>query len=61
MATTETRPRRAAARFPVIARAVSALRAAMARYQDMVVKDPDFASKLETGLRFVSYLVPGGR
>lgn len=35
------------------------LRHAAARYEDMIVKDPEFTSKLETVLRVASYIIPG--
>ncbi len=31
-----------------------------AKYKDKVVRDPDFTSKLESGLKLASYLIPGG-
>lgn len=31
------------------------------KYQQLIVRDPDLTYKLETGLRVVSYLFPGGR
>ena len=30
------------------------------KYQQLIVRDPELAYKLETGLRVVSYLFPGG-
>ena len=44
-----------------ISRLLRPLRQLLARYEDMVVRDPDFTSKLESGLRLASYLVPGER
>ena len=38
---------------------MNTLRGVVARYQDMVVKDPELTSKLEMGFRFASYLLPG--
>ncbi len=38
---------------------LSLLCQAAARYEDMIVKDPDFTSKLETVLRVASYIIPG--
>lgn len=35
------------------------LRQAAARYEDMIVKDPDFTSKLESALKVASFLIPG--
>ena len=29
------------------------------RYEELVVRDPDLAGRLESGLRLASYLVPG--
>ena len=29
------------------------------RYQELIVKDPELASRLESGFRLASYLVPG--
>ena len=44
----------------VFARTLAALRELTGRYEDMIVADPDFTSKLESGLRLASYLLPGG-
>ena len=38
---------------------LSALRSAAGRYCDMVVKDPDLTSKLESAFRLTSYILPG--
>ena len=38
----------------------SLLQGACEAYGNTIVKDPDFTSKLETGLRIASYLIPGG-
>lgn len=38
---------------------VSMVRRAAANYEDMIVKDPQFTSKLETALRIASYIIPG--
>ena len=38
---------------------LSALRSAAERYCDMVVKDPDLTSKLESAFRLTSYILPG--
>jgi len=35
------------------------LRQLVARYEDTVVKDPDFTSKLESTLKVASYIIPG--
>lgn len=39
--------------------ALSALRSGAERYCDMVVKDPDLTSKLESAFRLTSYVLPG--
>ena len=38
---------------------LSALRNGASRYCDMVVKDPDLTSKLESAFRLTSYILPG--
>ena len=38
---------------------LSALRSGAGRYCDMVVKDPDLTSKLESAFRLTSYILPG--
>ena len=38
---------------------VSALRSGAGKYCDMVVKDPDLTSKLESAFRLTSYIIPG--
>ncbi len=38
---------------------LQALWEAVERYQEMVVKDPNLASKLETVFRVGSYIIPG--
>ena len=38
---------------------LSALRTGADKYCDMVVKDPDLTSKLESAFRLTSYIVPG--
>ena len=40
-------------------RVLEVLRELVGRYEDLIVKDPDIASKIESVLRLVSYLVPG--
>ena len=40
-------------------RVLEVLRELVGRYEDLIVKDPDVASKIESALRLVSYLVPG--
>ena len=38
---------------------LTALRSGASRYCDMVVKDPDLTSKLESAFRLTSYILPG--
>ena len=38
---------------------LSAIRSGADRYCDMVVKDPDLTSKLESAFRLTSYILPG--
>lgn len=40
-------------------RSMAVLRQAAAKYEEVIVKDPDFTSKLETVLRVASYILPG--
>ena len=40
-------------------RTLAVLRELSERYQEMVVKDPEFTSKIETVLRLASYIIPG--
>ena len=40
-------------------RTLAVLRELAGRYQEMVVKDPEFTSKIETVLRLASYVIPG--
>lgn len=39
--------------------AITVLRSGAGKYCDMVVKDPDLTSKLESAFRLTSYVVPG--
>ena len=39
--------------------ALTVLRSGAGKYCDMVVKDPDLTSKLESAFRLTSYVVPG--
>ena len=38
---------------------VTMLRQAAAKYEDMIVKDPNFTSNLESALKVASYIIPG--
>ncbi len=38
---------------------VKLLRTAVTKYEDTVVGDPDFTSKLESTLKVASYIIPG--
>ena len=40
-------------------RSASTLGQISAKYGDVIVKDPDFTSKLESALKVASYLIPG--
>lgn len=40
-------------------RTLAVLRELAGRYKEMVVKDPEFTSKIETVLRLASYVIPG--
>ena len=35
------------------------LRQAAAKYEDLIVRDPDFTSKLESWLKATAYILPG--
>ena len=49
-------------RFPdAAARVLQVLRQLAGRYEEMVVKDPELTSKIESALRVASYLIPGAR
>ena len=38
---------------------VTAFRNLITRYEDAVVKDPSLATRVETGLKLISYMMPG--
>ena len=53
-------------KFPLVspdaaARVLQVLRQLAGRYEEMVVKDPELTSKIESALRVASYLIPGAR
>ena len=35
------------------------MRKLVVKYEDTIVKDPDFTSKLESTLKVASYIIPG--
>ena len=54
-----TRGRRGSTLKSTLRQCIAVIGQAGARYEDLIVKDPDFTSKLETVLRVASYIIPG--
>lgn len=52
-------PRQESALKSSLRKSMAMLRQAAAKYEEVIVKDPDFTSKLETVLRVASYILPG--
>ena len=45
--------------FATVSKSATILRQLAAKYEDVVVKDPDFTSQLESTLKVASYIIPG--